>query len=110
MKISKITLSAALTISLSQNSIAATASDIDKMTTYATILGRAVACGQDVEAPMRRVGKWMDRKFPPGTEDQQTYLPVFIEGIQYHAQMQKNGKSPDSCVAVARVFNKMPWP
>ncbi len=90
--------------------IAASSDDIDKLTTYAVILGRAVACGNDIEDPMRRVGRWMDGKFPPGSADQITYLPIFMEGVGYHAQMQKDGSSPDSCSAVQRSFNGFPWP
>ncbi|MEM4725217.1 MAG: hypothetical protein QXP01_09415 [Candidatus Hadarchaeum sp.] len=52
----------------------------------------------------------MDMKFPPGSRDQKTYLPIFMEGVRYHAQQQKEGKSPDSCAAVLRTFRTMPWP
>ena len=90
--------------------IAASSDDIDKLTTDAVILGRSVACENDIEDPMRRVGRWMDGKFPPGSTDQITYLPIFMEGVRYHAQMQKDGRSPDSCSAVQRSFDGFPWP
>ncbi|MEK6685995.1 MAG: hypothetical protein AABY99_06360, partial [Pseudomonadota bacterium] len=82
----------------SHSAIAASSEDIDKLTTYATILGRAIACGNDIEDSMYRVGvgKWMDRTFLPGSVDQKIYLPIFMEGVRYHAQMQKEGESPDS--------------
>jgi hypothetical protein len=94
----------------SSSAMAASSADIDKLTTYAVILGRAVACGANVDDASRRVGQWMDRTFPPGSSDQKTYLPVFMEGMRYHAQQQKEGKSPDSCSAVLRSFNGFPLP
>jgi hypothetical protein len=82
--------------------------DVDALTTYAVLLGRAVACGVDTDDASRRVGRWMDKRFTP--EDQKTYLPVFAIGTRYHAQMQKDGKSPDSCAKVRSEFAKIPWP
>ena len=67
--------------------------DIDRLTTFAVVLGRAVACGADITGASRRVGRWMDVKFPPGSQDQKTYLPIFVNGVEYHAQQQKEGKS-----------------
>lgn len=89
---------------------AATDSDIDKLTSYAVVLGRSVACGLSIKEPMSRVGKWMDVHFPPGSDDQKIYLPIFLEGIKYHAQQQKSGKSPDSCIKVGQAFDGFPWP
>jgi len=95
---------------LIQSSNAATNADINKLTTYAVIIGRAVACGVDIKPAMKDVGRWMDRRFPPGSSDQQIYLPVFSQGVQYHAQRQTDGKSPDGCSSVRRTFNQMDWP
>ena len=89
---------------------AASAKNVDKLTTYAVILGRAAACGGDIETPSRRVGAWMDKVFPPGSADQKTYLPVFVEGMRYHAQQQAAGKSPDSCSSVLNQLRGFPWP
>ena len=88
---------------------AADQSDIDKMTTFAVLLGRAIGCGMDVSYQMKKVGQWMDTSFPPGSEDQQTYLPIFMEGVKYHADMQHRGESPDSCAAVQRSINNTNW-
>ncbi|SPD76373.1 hypothetical protein PITCH_A920001 [uncultured Desulfobacterium sp.] len=52
----------------------------------------------------------MDRKFPPGSSDQKIYLPIFMNGVKYHAEQQANGKSPDTCSQVKSTFNKMQWP
>lgn len=89
---------------------AGTEADVDRMTTYAVILGRAIGCGIGVDAEMRRVGSWMDRVFPPGSVDQQTFLPIFVAGLQYHAEAQANGNSPDSCNMVRREYSQMLWP
>jgi len=83
---------------------------IDKMTTYAVMLGRAIGCGLDMSGPSRRVGRWMDRHFPPGSSSQRTYLLIFVEGMKHHAQQQASGNSPDSCATVQRVIDTTPWP
>jgi hypothetical protein len=92
------------------STFAASSRDIDKLTTYSVVLGRAAACGGDIEGPSRRVGAWMDRAFPPGSSDQKVYLPVFMQGMQYHAQQQATGKSPDSCASVLKTLRGFPWP
>ncbi len=92
------------------SALAATNADIDRMTTYAVILGRAAGCGIDTSIESARVGRWMDRKFPPGSQDQLTYLPVFVQGMTYHAKMQSSGSSPDSCAEIRRQIRTFPWP
>ncbi len=80
------------------------------MTTYATILGRAIGCRINVDSEMTRVGKWMDLTFPPGTALQRTYLPIFLEGIKHHALEQRQGRSPDSCETIQKEVREFPWP
>lgn len=89
---------------------AASNADIDRMTSYAVVLGRATGCQLDVTDGYSRVGRWMDRTFPPGTEDQKTFLPIFMNGVKYHAQQQAAGRSPDSCSTVRRTLSGFPWP
>ena len=89
-------------------SFGASDSDIDKLTTYAVILGRAVACGIDTSNATSRVGAWMDRTFLKN--EKATYLVIMVEGMQYHAEQQRAGKSPDTCDAVRRSFAKIAWP
>lgn len=55
---------------------AASDTDIDRMTSYAVILGRAAGCGINTDKESRRVGKWMDRVFPPGSKDQKIYALI----------------------------------
>lgn len=89
---------------------AASSADIDRLTTYAVVLGRAVGCQIDATNAYSRVGRWMDRAFPPGSEDQKTYLPVFIVGVKHNAEQQAAGRSPDSCSSVRRTLDGFPWP
>jgi len=87
---------------------AASDADIDRLTTYATILGRATACGIDVDGPSRRVGRWIDNTFTG--QERAAYLNVFIEGMYWNAQRQASGQSPDTCADVTRVMRTMAWP
>jgi len=87
-----------------------TSEDINRLTTFAVVLGRAGACGVATSAAADRVGAWMEAKMPPGTPDRATLFPIFMQGVQSHAQQQAAGQSPDNCETVAREFNAMPWP
>jgi hypothetical protein len=42
---------------------AASEKDIDKMTTFAVILGRAIGCGIDTAQASEAVGAWLDKSF-----------------------------------------------
>lgn len=89
--------------------ISASKQDIDKMTTYAVMLGRAAGCGFDTTYEFKQVGYWLDRTFPPKSKDQQIYLPIFLSGVEYHAQQQADGKSPDSCSSIKKSLAKTTW-
>lgn len=84
--------------------------DIDRMTTCATMLGRGLACGANVDEPTQRVARWMDRVAPKGSPDQGTYLLIFISGMEYHFERQKDGLNPDTCETINALFDTMPWP
>lgn len=94
--------------------VASTRSDVssltDTMATYATMLGRANACGFETEREFKRVGLWMDGAFPPGSKEQKIYLPIFLSGVEYHMNQQLNGKSPDNCSTLRRSYNSFRWP
>ncbi len=109
LRIKAIALGTVILVGCS-SAMAASSEDIDKLNKYAIALGRAVACGANFDDASRRVGRWMDRKFPPGSSDQGKYLMIFVEGIRYHAVQQREGKNPDSCAAVLRSFVDYPWP
>jgi hypothetical protein len=77
---------------------------IDQITTEAVLIGRGIACGADTATRMSRVGKLIDSTFVPGTEEHSTHLSIFTAGVKYHADLQRNGKSPDSCASVLRAL------
>lgn len=100
---------------LSNMAAPASASDpmydhIDRVSTYAVLIGRGAACGVDVSEPARRVGVWLDRVAPPGSAAQRTLLPMLTQQGQYHAQQQASGRSPDDCATVARAIARFQWP
>lgn len=114
----KVTKGAALNVKkllvgatlLAISNIAFANQNVDKMTTYSVLLGRAIGCGMDVEKQMKRVGTWMDKVFPPGSSDQKVLLPIFIQGIMDNSKAQANGNSPDSCSQVRSSISKTKWP
>lgn len=85
-----------------------TSAKVDRMTSYATIIGRAIGCGVDTAAQTRRVNLWLDASFT--VEQRKVYLPTFAAGMQTHAQAQRSGRSPDSCSAVRDQFTRVRWP
>lgn len=101
----------ALLTALSLNSAhAASDADVNKLTTYAVMLGRAAGCGLSVDSEASQVGSWMDRRFKPGSADQRTYLPIFMAGVRENADRQSKGLSPDDCGTVREQFSLLDWP
>jgi hypothetical protein len=85
----------------------------DKMATYATIAGRATACGKDMQKETEVVGKWMDSEFDRlnlSNKMRSTYLMTFAEGMTLHMQEQLAGNSPDTCESLQSTLNDFPWP
>lgn len=79
---------------------------IDRMTTYTTVIGRAIACGvADTDRATRRFSSWMDAQGL--TKD---HLLTAAAGIKYAADQQRAGRSPDSCAFVQQHFKNFPWP
>lgn len=83
---------------------------IDRVSTYAVLIGRGAACGIDTRGPAGRVGAWLDRVAPPGSAAQQTLLPMLMQQSRYHAEQQASGNTPDDCATVARAIRGHPWP
>ena len=105
----KALLALALAFSCAGPAHAASGDDIDKLSTYAVLLGRGIACGADgTEEASRKIGAWMDRRFTK--KEMATYIQVFAVGVEHNAKMQQAGKSPDSCSTVQRNFSSIPWP
>lgn len=82
--------------------------NIDRLTTYSVMIGRAIGCGIPTENASRRVGRWFDQAFEPA--ERTVYLAVLLEGTRHHALLQRKGETPDSCSQVASAFAKFPWP
>lgn len=82
----------------------------DQMANYATIIGRATACGADPTRELEKVGGWMDQWFDELNLSQQmraSYLNIFMEGTKYHLLQQKSGDSPDTCKSALKAFNSL---
>jgi hypothetical protein len=90
------------------NSMAADSADVDRLTSYAVMLGRGVACGMGIQDKMSRVGGWIDSTFEG--RERSMYLVIFSNGVRHHADMQKRGETPDSCGAVRQAYLSFPWP
>lgn len=109
MKNLRATVVAATTVVMSiPVAPAATDKQIDDLTSYAVIIGRGLACGEDIEDPMNRVGAWLLNSFAP--KERGPYLRVLVTGIEYHAGQQRDGLSPDTCAAARRAFQRTHWP
>jgi len=87
-----------------------TRQDINKLTTYAVIIGRAIGCSVNTDAAVNRVTTWFDKKFPPGSPGQKKFLIIFMGGIEHHVKEQVRGNSPDNCQTVKREYSLMSWP
>ncbi len=59
---------------------AITDAERDQLTTYTTMIGRGIVCGVDIHVAVGRVGKWIDRIAPKGSEDQGQVLMIFMTG------------------------------
>lgn len=89
---------------------AARVENVDRMTSYAALIGRGSGCGLDMSSKAGRVGDWLDRTVQPGSPDHQTLMMVFMEGSRMEAQAQASGRSPDTCDVVRRAVRNHPWP
>lgn len=83
--------------------------DIDRLTTYAVILGRAVGCGLSISSQGGRVGDWLVRRTSSKSE-QSTYAVIYMQGIVDNRDAQRAGRSPDDCSTVNRQFAQVTWP
>jgi hypothetical protein len=82
----------------------------NQMANYATIIGRATACGSDPTKELKKVGVWMDQWFDELNLSQKmraTYLNIFMEGTKHHLLQQKSGNSPDTCKSVQKAFRSL---
>lgn len=88
---------------------AASEAQLDRLDRYALLLGRAIGCDLDTAQAENVISTWLDETFPPGSAEQQRYLPRFIDSLRYHAREQHLGHSPDSCADIAQAFDDLYW-
>ena len=86
---------------------AADPADIDRLTSYSVMLGRATGCGVAVDREAAAVGRWIDRTFSP--DERALYLSIMMQGMRHHALEQRSGRSPDSCSSVRRSLSRGNW-
>ncbi len=84
--------------------------DMDRLTTDAVLLGRGIGCGITVSRQSGRVGAWLDKVAPPGSDNHQLMLNVLMAGMAQNAQAQVSGSSPDGCGEVAEAIQGHRWP
>ncbi len=82
--------------------------NLDRLTSYGVLLGRALGCGIPTEAQSKSVGRWMDSQF--SAAERAIYLPVLMEAIRHHANEQRHGRAPDTCAQVRQTFYRVAWP
>jgi hypothetical protein len=88
---------------------AASQAQLDRLNGFALLLGRAIGCELDTARAQDVIGAWLDETFPPGSAEQQRYLPRFVESLRFHAREQHLGHSPDSCSDIAHAFEDLYW-
>lgn len=107
MKKLLLSLIATSITTLSFNIFAVSAENTNKLANYATAIGRAGACGRDVEVEIIRVGKWMKQVFPDIKGDDAIFYQIFMKGILHHTEQQLAGNTPDDCKTVLKNFNEI---
>lgn len=81
---------------------------MDRLTTYASVLGRGMGCRISVAPAAERVTHWMYRSF--GAEDLKVAQVVFLTGTELAARQQMSGQSPDTCASLVSTIETFPWP
>jgi hypothetical protein len=79
-----------------------------KVTTYASILGHAQACGLDISEESRSVEKWIDNSF--FAEERAAQTLILTNTIQYSDYQQKRGMSRVTCDEALEAFRETKWP
>lgn len=82
---------------------------INQITTYATFIGRGIACGAKTDIPTSVAATLIDKTFTPGSSDHQMQLVIFAASTKYHATLQQAGKTPSSCTSILREFTLQGW-
>jgi hypothetical protein len=88
---------------------AASETEVERLSSFALLLGRGIGCNLDTKRAARAISSWFERTFPADSGEQERYLPVFAGEVERHARQQRGGGSPDSCADVAHAFYTMRW-
>lgn len=83
---------------------------MDRLTTFAILIGRGVGCHIDMSRETIRVEKWISLQSHVGPADLGTLQGVFVSGVQAQAEQQAAGEGPDSCAVVAHAIHHHSWP
>ncbi len=68
---------------------AAHAGNVDRLSTYAVLLGRGAACGADIDAPSTRVGAWIDQTW--SGKDRAAMMMAMIQGWKLRPEIRRGG-------------------
>jgi hypothetical protein len=88
---------------------AASEAEIERLSSFALLLGRGIGCNLDTKRAAGVIGSWFEQTFPAGSAEREHYLPVFAGEVELHFKRQRSGGSPDSCADVAHAFYTMRW-
>ena len=83
-----------------------TATDMDKVATYADLLGRGIGCGFGMKEQTRRVGAWIDKTF--AGPDVGKARKLFVTSMQQGAKEQS--RSEESCARLRSTLDEITWP
>ena len=82
--------------------IEAYSENLKKAVTWGMLIGRATACGLNMEYASAHVRLWMTRTFD--YHDIATAEDLFERARQYHSDLQHTGQSPETCESVLRTL------
>ena len=101
---------AACVAAWSGSALPAAPGDVERLSTFAEVIGRALACGADTRPATQAVGRWMDERWHRASRAQHNYVQIFASKMRFHFQQQKEGESPESCPSALRTFQRFEWP
>jgi hypothetical protein len=87
--------------------IAATSRDMDRVTGFGSVIGRAMACDLEWEPQTFLVMAWMDSRFRERAPD---IAEQFVQVVAQNRNGQLTGEFPEDCNEVAAIFAEIVWP
>jgi hypothetical protein len=74
---------------------------------YASVIGRGMGCGLNMDAQMYRLFQWLEVSY---REESPVYAEDFITVAAQNAQRQKMGEFPEDCSQVQEIISRIIWP